>query len=249
MSDEPQEPASRRALRCPLCGGRAAPFIAATRKTSRRYHRCEVCGLITLAPSQRPTAAAAKARYLLHDNNPEDEGYREFVSAFANRALIPNIAPGARVLDFGSGPRPLLAPLLSDLGYRCDLYDPHFAKTRAWRKRTYDAIALHEVAEHLANPGATLGILADLIAPGGIIAIRTRFLADQGPDFAQWWYRMDPTHLSFYTPSSLERFFAERGFALASFEAPDTIVFRKTGVLLPRKQDSQSSSVEGSRCS
>jgi hypothetical protein len=244
-----RQPASRPALRCPLCGGRAAPFIAATRKTSRRYYRCESCGFVALAPGQRPTAAAAKARYLLHDNDPEDKGYREFVSAFANRALIPHIAPGARVLDFGSGPRPLLAPLLSDLGYRCDLYDPLFAKTRAWRKRTYDAIALHEVAEHLAHPGAALDFLARRVAPGGVIAIRTRFLADQWLDFDQWWYRMDPTHLSFYTPVSLERFFAERGFALASLEAPDTIVFRKTGVLFPRKRDSRPTSAEGSRCS
>lgn len=245
----PRLPASRPALRCSLCGGRAAPFLAATRKTSRRYYRCESCGFVALAPSQRPAAAAAKARYLLHDNDPEDKGYREFVSAFASHAVMPYIAPGALALDFGSGPRPLLASLLSASGCRCDLYDPHFAKTRAWRKRTYDAIALHEVAEHLANPGATLDFLAERVAQGGIIAIRTRFLADQGQDFAQWWYRMDPTHLSFYTPSSLERFFAERGFALASLEAPDTIVFRKTGVLLPRKPDARSTSAEGSRWS
>lgn len=218
-------------MRCPLCGGPAAAFTAATRKTSRRYYRCEACGFVTLAPGQRPACAAAKARYLLHDNDPEDRGYGEFLSGFASNAILPFIAPGARVLDFGSGPRPALAALLASLGHPCDLYDPHFAKTRAWRRRLYEAIVLHEVAEHLAAPGATLGILAERVAPGGVIAIRTRFLPERGQDFDDWWYRMDPTHVSFYEPRSLERFFCHRGFGLARLDAPDTIVFRKIAVL------------------
>jgi hypothetical protein len=226
-----RQPPPTRALRCSLCGGRAAPFIAVTRKTSSRYYRCETCGFIALAPGERPAAAAAKARYLLHDNDPEDKGYREFVSGFVCRAIIPNAAPGARILDFGSGPRPLLATLLFERGFSCDLYDPNFARTRAWRRRTYDVVVLHEVAEHLANPGVTLAFLAERVAPGGAIAIRTRFPPTRDQDFAQWWYRMDPTHVSFYTPGSLARFFANRGFAHALLEEPDTIVFRKTGVL------------------
>lgn len=248
MSASPRKPAAR-PLRCPLCGERAAPFAAATRKTSRRYHRCESCGFVALAPGERPTAAAAKARYLLHENDPENQGYRDFVSAFAGSAVIPHIAPGARVLDFGSGPRPLLAPLLSGLGYRCDLYDPNFAKTRAWRRRTYDAVVLHEVAEHLADPGAALGLLAERVVPGGIVAIRTRFLPEREDDFADWWYRMDPTHMSFYTPASLERFFGLRGFALENLDAPDTIVLRKTGISWPEKTDPWSAPAEGNRWS
>ena len=218
-------------MRCPLCGQRSAAFNAATRKTSRRYYRCETCGFVALAPGQRPAYAAAKARYLLHDNDPDDEGYRNFMGGFVSDAILPYIAPGARVLDFGSGPRPALAALLASLGHPGDLYDPHFAKTRAWRRRLYEAIALHEVAEHLAAPGATLGILAARVAPGGVIAIRTRFLPERSQDFAEWWYRMDPTHVSFYEPRSLERFFGGRGFSLARLDNPDTIVFRKTGVL------------------
>lgn len=226
-----RQPPSQRAPRCRLCGGRSAPFAAATRKTSNRYYRCEACGFVALAPGERPSASDAKARYLLHENDPADPGYREFVSAFARQAIIPNVAPGARILDFGSGPRPFLAAFLSERGFDCDLYDPNFARTRAWRRRTYDAIALHEVAEHLAEPGAAFGYLAERIVPNGIIALRTRFQPRESRDFDRWWYRMDPTHVSFYTPDSLERFFCGRGFAPAFFKEPDTIVFRKNGVL------------------
>jgi hypothetical protein len=243
----PRKPPAPRALRCPLCGGRSAPFIASTRKTSSRYYLCGICGFIALAPGERPTASAAKARYLLHDNDPEDPGYRKFVSDFASQAIIPYIAPGARILDFGSGPRPLLAELLSERGFACDIYDPNFARTRAWRRRTYEAVALHEVAEHLADPGATLGLLAERVAPCGILALRSRFPPGQRQDFAQWWYRMDPTHISFYTPDSLERFFAGRAFALAFFKEPDTIVFRKIGVSWHQKTDSRFASFEGSQ--
>lgn len=218
-------------MRCPLCGAKARPFTALTRKTSRRYYRCEACGFVALAPGARLTKPEEKARYLLHDNDPANQGYRDFVDGFARQAIIPFVAPRAHALDFGSGPRPLLAPQLAERGYRCDLYDPYFAPTRAWRRRSYDAIALHEVAEHIANPGATLGFLAGRVAPGGVIAIRTRFQPSEPRDFDAWWYRMDPTHISFYTSSCLERFFGERGFIVAGRVAFDTIVFRKTILL------------------
>ncbi|MCE1196694.1 class I SAM-dependent methyltransferase [bacterium] len=217
-------------MRCPLCGGPAQPFAASTRKTSRTYHRCGSCGFVALAPSARLSRAEEKARYLLHDNDPADRGYRDFVGDFVRRAIIPFAAPGDAILDFGSGPRPLLAATLAELGYHCDLYDPCFAATRAWRRRTYGLVALHEVAEHIAKPGAELAFLAGRVAPGGAIAIRTRFQPSLEEDFDAWWYRMDPAHVSFYTPSCLERFFGGFGFVLAFLAPPDTIVFRKTAL-------------------
>ena len=102
---------------------------------------------------------------------------------------------------------------------------PAFAKTRLWKKRKYSAVLLHEVAEHLKNPKETFAGIVSLLEPGGIIAIRTRFLPQNEGDLKSWWYRMDPTHVSFFEPRSLISFFGQKGFSTLCCIYPDMIVF------------------------
>ncbi|TXT49267.1 MAG: 2-polyprenyl-3-methyl-5-hydroxy-6-metoxy-1 4-ben zoquinolmethylase [Spirochaetes bacterium] len=72
----------------------------------------------------------------------------------------------------------------------------------------------------------TLDTLVPRLGPGGIFAIRTRFPPQEEARFAAWWYRMDPTHVSFYSPESLGRFLGNRGFDLVARFEPDCLVFR-----------------------
>jgi len=214
-------------MKCPMCGEPTTVFSLSTKKSTLAYHRCGRCGFISLGKQHFVTQAEEKARYLLHRNDMSNPGYMAFLHTFIMKAIAPFKAPGCSMLDFGSGPAPILARKLEEAGYRCDVYDSVFAKTRLWRKRRYDAILLHEVAEHLRVPGTTLAFLAALVDEGGIMAIRTRFLPDSLEDFGPWWYRMDPTHVSFYSVRCLVDYFSARGFSLLGLSEPDIVVFQR----------------------
>ncbi|HPB67214.1 MAG TPA: methyltransferase domain-containing protein, partial [Spirochaetales bacterium] len=116
------------------------------------------------------------------------------------------------------------AALLRERGYSVTAYDPYFAPGELWRSRSWDAILVHEVAEHLAEPGETLAELAALLRPGGAWCIRTRFPPKDRESFARWRYRMDSTHVGFFGPGSFTWLSARLGLEIALVEPPDRAV-------------------------
>ncbi len=213
---------------CRLCGGTTSSLDAPSSSAATPYSRCHVCGYIGLDPAFFPSREEEKRRYLLHKNSAADSGYAAYLRHFVDTAIFPYLIPGSRILDFGSGPEPVLSSLLRDSGYDCDSYDPFFMPSDRWRGRDYDAVILHEVVEHLHDPGKTLlGIIPNL-KPGGLIAVRTRFPPADDEDFLSWWYRMDPTHVGFFTPASLEKLFAPIGFYVVLCAPPDILVLGGT---------------------
>ena len=91
---------------CPLC--RAEDISIFSTDKRRNYLRCTVCGLVFVPPAQFLSAADEKKRYDLHQNSPEDVGYRRFLA----RLFIPlehGLARGSSGLDFGSGRDPTLS--------------------------------------------------------------------------------------------------------------------------------------------
>ena len=216
--------------RCRLCGEKAALFYAQDSAERPYYWRCPACGFIFLDPRFYPSPSAAKERYLLHDNTAASKGYGEYLERFVRTCVLPFAPPGGSVLDFGSGPQnpSLLSSILLKAGYSCDSYDPLFFPARAWRRKKYRCIILHEVAEHLTRPTFSFSLLAQRLEPEGILAVRTRFPPVDRRDFGAWWYRMDITHISFYPPASLQRLAAKLGLSPALTLFPDSLVFVKT---------------------
>ena len=90
---------------CPLC------LLSETnlflQKHRRDFWRCEVCQLTFVAPDEFLPAEEEKARYLLHENDPNDARYRQWL-AQVSEVLLPKLVPHSRGLDFGSGPGPTL---------------------------------------------------------------------------------------------------------------------------------------------
>ena len=219
---------------CRLCGSAfTLSFAAQDKGAAKTYVRCEECGFVGLLPRYFPNKKEERARYLLHTNAEKTKGYREYLERFIDQALDPYLQPGAPVLDFGSGPAepPPLTSLMRARGYGCSIYDPYFAPGRVWRARKFSAIALHEVVEHLRRPRQSLLYLVARLSPGGILAIRTRFVPDTVDAFIPWWYRMDSTHLGFFSPESLSRLFEPAGLKLLRSIEPDIMIFRARRVL------------------
>lgn len=117
---------------------------------------------------------------------------------FIKRAIAP-IKPNLKTcLDFGSGPTPVLASLLKAEGIDVDIYDIFFSPKKP--KRKYDLITATEVLEHLEDPLATMHELKNLLNPDGCIAIMTLFYKG---NWENWWYKTDPTHISFFTKDTM----------------------------------------------
>ncbi|KJS81364.1 MAG: hypothetical protein JL57_26695 [Desulfosporosinus sp. BICA1-9] len=146
-------------------------------------------------------------RYSQHKNTLDNPGYVNNFNNFIIISKIDNLKNVKRALDFGCGPGPVLQVLLEKLGYATDIYDPFFYPTQGFLKKRYDLITCTDVLEHLKNPLATLRILEVLLEKGGILAVTTLFHTS-AEDFISWWYRKDPTHITFYSQKTF-RWLAE----------------------------------------
>ena len=184
---------------CPLC--RYEPIREFSVVDSKTYWRCDVCHLTFLSSESYLSPEDELARYLLHENSPEDQRYREFLSRLTDH-LIPKLPPGAEGLDFGSGPGPTLSVMLQEKGFSMDLYDPFFAPNTAPLERTYDFITCTETVEHFYQPAKEFHRFDRLLRHGGWLGIMTEIL-ESDDDFANWWYHREPTHVCFYKQETM----------------------------------------------
>lgn len=185
---------------CPVCEqGRTGPFRTLGQQV---YLRCEVCEATIMAPESRLPEDEERRVYELHDNHPDDPGYRRFLSKVMD-PLLPKLPAGARGLDYGCGPGPALAAMFAGAGFEMSLYDPYFYPDPATLEHRYDFITCTEVVEHLHRPADVFRQLHSLLEPGGWLGIMTCFQTDDSR-FDHWHYRRDPTHVVFYRQSTFE---------------------------------------------
>lgn len=175
----------------------------------RDYRRCSVCAAVFVDSSFLPAADEERARYLLHENDPDDPAYREFLSRLAD-PLLARLASAQEGLDYGCGPGPALSRILADAGHTVHLYDPFFRPDPSALERTYDFITCTEVAEHFHHPAREFSRLAGMLRPGGWLAVMTSLLSDDVA-FEDWYYRCDPTHVVFYRWETFHRIAAMCG--------------------------------------
>ena len=180
---------------CPLCrGGDIAEYH---RDQRRDYLHCGTCDLVFVPPARHLSPQAQKAYYDLHDNQPDDAGYRRFLGRLFE-PLNQRLARGARGLDAGCGPGPALAAMFAEAGYPVALYDPIYAPDASVLKGPYDFISLSEVVEHMAEPGRDLDRLWAALGPGGWLGIMSKRVRDPAA-FKTWHYITDPTHISYFS--------------------------------------------------
>jgi SAM-dependent methyltransferase len=196
---------------CPACAF-PAPGSFARGLEGREYFCCPSCALVFLDPAARLAPEKERERYLLHDNGPESPGYAAYLSEFADTAIAPFVPLKSRILDYGSGPYPLLTRILSERGFDAHAWDPLFSPVPPDPRLTFDLVVAHEVLEHCHRPLDALRDIATKLSPGGVLSLSTLFRPAQAKAFLSWWYRQDSTHLSFFSEECLSDICGRAGF-------------------------------------
>jgi SAM-dependent methyltransferase len=207
---------------CPLCGCRRTAVFWQDRK--RDFLQCRDCQLVFVPPEQHLSAREEKAEYDLHQNSPEDQEYRRFLSRLFDpiSSKLPRESKG---LDFGCGPGPALPAMFEEAGHQMAVYDPFYAPDPAVFDNKYDFITASEVVEHLHRPGKDLDRLWRILRPGGWLGIMTKMVVDREA-FSRWHYKEDSTHICFFSGAVFD-WLAEHWQTEAVFIGNDVVLLNK----------------------
>ena len=187
-------------LNCKIC--KASINRLTTLKNFRIFYHCDTCGFISLDPSSFLTVDAEKARYDLHENSLENSEYLKLLRDFITLTVKPYSVQ--TILDYGSGPNPVLAILLREEKYDIDIYDPYYAPWDSTKDSQYDLIVSTETFEHFQDPLKELRFITSLLKPRGYVAIMTSFACNY-EDFKTWRYKDDETHIAFYSITTFKK--------------------------------------------
>lgn len=207
---------------CPLCGTSASRAVD-NRVSNKVYWRCTVCHLIYALGKDFPALADERERYLLHENDIDNEGYVNFLNQIINLAL-PYLENTFKGLDFGCGYNPVLAQLMENNGYSCEKYDPLFFPEMP--SQQFDYVFAVECFEHFFQPKETIALLLDKIKPGGYLFIMTSLWTSEDA-FAKWYYTRDPTHVSFYNVRTFEWLASKYNLSIQAIEKGRMIILQK----------------------
>ncbi len=188
----------------------------------RAYRCCNVCSIIFVPKAFHVSKKSEKARYEEHNNDPDDIRYRDFLERIAV-PIRERFEIGAKGLDFGCGPTPLLAEIFTEDGFEMSVYDPFYAENKSVLDEKYDFIVSTEVVEHLNNPMREFKRLFAMLKQNGVLAIMTR-LYDDSIDFKTWHYKNDRTHICFYSIETFNWLADQIGVSYAQVEK-DIFVF------------------------
>ena len=188
---------------CPLCLHHECEiYYSSTRKNLiRDYLICRLCDLVFVPKLFHLSEEEQKDRYLQHNNDPEDEQYRIFLSRLKDK-LTPFLIPGQLGLDYGCGPGPTLSIMMSEDGYGTDNYDPIFRPDTCVFDRNYEFIVSTETIEHFSDVKTDFDLINQILGFSGVFAVMTS-IRYANIDFDSWHYRYDPTHVSFYSPETM----------------------------------------------
>jgi 2-polyprenyl-3-methyl-5-hydroxy-6-metoxy-1,4-benzoquinol methylase len=165
-------------------------------------------------------------------------------------------SPGARVLDVGCGSGEFLLEMKAAgwtaEGVETDARAVARARERSlavhegtlesadYVPRSFDAVTLSHVIEHLHDPVATLRRCRELVSDDGVVWIATPNLA--GPGYRRYgraWRGLEPPrHLVVFTPAALARALERAGLRLVEFQRPASAgwVFSESELIAGRER-------------
>lgn len=209
-------------MQCPLCASPDCRPVGEDKR--RRFFRCNECTLIFIPHAFHLSRAAEKRRYELHDNTIGNSGYVRFLGE-VSETVASYCTPDERILDYGCGKDAVLTELLRQRGLKCDPFDPLYDFPPLTFDRQYDVVILCEVIEHCRNVRVTLSEIDRLLAPGGILFVRTKCYPPVNR-LTTWWYTQDLTHVCFFSRTALEHAAGEIGRKLEDTDVSDLYLMR-----------------------
>lgn len=213
---------------CPLCHSANTSLLDTMQRgplAGREYWHCPNCQLIHVPQRFLLNTTAEKAIYDLHENNPDDPGYKTFLSRLFT-PLTAQLPAASQGLDFGCGPSPVLAEMFREAGFDCVTFDIYYDNQPARLQQQYDFIASTEVVEHLAAPAKVFQQLLACLKPNALLGIMTQRW-DSIERFKQWTYRNDPTHICFFHEQTFQWLAQKFGLQLTIYPR-DVVIFQQS---------------------
>src|SRR6056297_2127254 len=210
-------------MECKLCNSSDIKEI----KVKEKYYYCNNCELIFIEPDKLPDYDREHEVYCGHENTHENKGYVNMFKEFIDNYIIYYKNEIEDVLEYGCGPGPVLADLLEELDFNVYKYDPFFYSDFDYKNKKYDLITSTEVFEHFFDPKNEINKLVQLIKPGKYLAVMTSF--HQGIEhFKDWWYKRDPTHVSFYSLKTFQYIEENHSLEIVKTKNNKGILFKRT---------------------
>lgn len=191
----------------------------------RQFFLCNTCRLIMADEGSFPGQEEEKQRYLLHKNDPGNDGYVRFLSQLTD-SLQALLGFHHTCLDYGCGPVPVLAGMLENMGINCRLYDPYFFPEMP--EGTFDLVVSTECFEHFFYPASDITKVLSKVKNNGMLGTMTE-LWDSIDKFGNWHYIRDKTHVSFFHMDTMEWISENFGLNLIYTDRKRVVIWQKPG--------------------
>jgi len=216
-------------MTCKLCHKPVDTFYDAYMEC-QTYH-CKPCEFIFKDLDAIISLDKELKVYEQHNNSEENLGYVAMFQDFMDKTFLPYRAQISTILDFGSGPNPVLAKLMQRSGFKVDHYDKFFSPQKVYEDRKYDLITSTEVIEHIADIHAVMELFSKHLSNKGYLALMTQFHTNDEEEYLKWWYRRDPTHISFFRPQTFKVLAKGYGFTVLYHDDKKLILLQKESIL------------------
>lgn len=212
-------------MKCKICSGLVTTFFD-PRMGCDTYH-CEACQFIFKDAAAYVAPDRELKQYNQHNNTIDSPGYVEMFEAYIERCITPYKSRIETVLEFGSGPGPVLSQLLEKHGFHVEIYDKFFSPEPVYEGKQYDLITATEVIEHIDDPVGIMRFFHTHLKPGGYLALMTQFHTNEIATYLKWWYRADPTHICFFRPETFKVLGDISSFSVIDADPKKLVVLRK----------------------
>jgi SAM-dependent methyltransferase len=203
-----------------------------------RLRRCRDCDLVYLTPrlDDATLATLYGEEFYFPSESPFGaiaEGVKALIQD-ARRQVVEKRARIGRLLDVGSGDGAFVhhmashgwdatgldfSPAASELAARRGLRGRYLMGSLADHDlplRSFDAVTLWQVLEHIGEPVAMLRRAHALLRPGGLLVASVPNIDSLSATLTRerWWGLDVPRHLVHYTPATLRRVVSEAGLSV-----------------------------------